>query len=291
MTLARALTAVVLIPAIVAVVWWGSTGLVAALLSLFVVLALLEFFALGESAGLRGYRLWTGFCSLTLLYQQWAASREQMLSLGPGRELVRHTSLFGMSLLPFDLFILIFVLGATGIALSSRRPVAQVLPALGISAAGLLFVALPLSYLVPLHGFAGQGPKLLLFLLVLIWAGDTLAYFVGRAFGRLRMAPQVSPKKTWEGAAASLLGALFVALVFSRWVTVESRHLLVMALLGNLAAQAGDLLESAYKRSAGVKDSGAILPGHGGVLDRIDGLILAAPVFWYYFSLVVQRRG
>ena len=106
--------------------------------------------------------------------------------------------------------------------------------------------------------------------------------------GRTPMAAAISPKKTWEGAAANLLGAMLVGWLFTRWLPIEPRHVLAMAVLGNIAGQAGDLLESAYKRSAGVKDSGGVLPGHGGVLDRIDALILTAPVVWYYFSLVVK---
>ncbi len=291
MTLTRVLTAVVLVPAVVAVVWWGSTGLVAALTGLATLLAVLEFFALGERAGLFGYRTWTGVCAMGLLIAQLVPPRDVLVSHGAGWQLVRHNALMAGTLFPLDLVLLVFVLGAAGLALASRRALAEVLPAVGISAAGLLFVALPLSFVVRLHAAKPEGPKLLLFALVLIWAGDTLAYFVGRSVGRLPMALKLSPKKTWEGAAANLLGALLVAVVFARWMTVEPRHLLAMAALGNVAGQVGDLLESAYKRSAGVKDSGMLLPGHGGVLDRIDALILAAPVVWYYFELVVSRRG
>lgn len=125
--------------------------------------------------------------------------------------------------------------------------------------------------------------KLLLFALVITWVGDSSAYFAGRALGKHRMAPVLSPNKTWEGTLASLLGALLVGVVFARWLTVPLPYLLGMAAVGNIAGQAGDLLESAYKRSAGVKDSGSLLPGHGGVLDRIDALILAIPVVWYYW--------
>ena len=292
-TLARVITAVVLIPAVVAAVWWGSTGLVAALTGLVTLLALLEFFALAARAGLYGYRLWTCFCGLTILFGQWnsAFAENRILEAG-GISIWRISS---WNLEPFfwiDFLLIVFVMGASAITLVSRRPLAEALSAIGISAAGLLFVAFPLSFVVRLHGLRGSnGAKFLLFLLVLVWVGDTLAYFVGRAMGRLPMAPQLSPKKTWEGAAANLLGSLLVALVFSRWMTFELRHLLMMALLGNIAGQAGDLLESAYKRSAGVKDSGVIIPGHGGVLDRVDALILAAPVVWYYFQLVLNRRG
>lgn len=289
MTLARILTAVVLIPAVVGIVWWGSTGLVAACAGLVTLLALLEFFALGARAGLHGYRLWTCLGALAILLHQWAAAEMETWTLGGGLHLTRPGGGPGALALPLDLLLIVFVLGAAGLALATRLPLAEVLPALGISAAALLFVALPFSFVVRLHGSGAEGPRLLLFTLVLVWVGDTLAYFVGRSVGRLPMAPQISPKKTWEGAAANLLGSLFVGALFGRWLNVEPRHLLLMAGLGNVAGQAGDLLESAYKRSAGVKDSSGLLPGHGGILDRIDALVLAAPVVWYYFQLAVSR--
>ena len=290
MTLTRVLTAVVLIPAVVGIVWWGSTGLVAACAGLVTLLALLEFFSLGARAGLDGYRLWTGFCALAVLFAQWSAAGMESWNLGRTGLLMIRTGGVGRPLeVPLDGVLLMFVVGAAAIALGSRGPLSEVLPAIGISAAGLLFVALPLSYVVRLHGAGADGPRLLLFTLVLVWVGDTLAYFVGRSVGRLPMAPQISPKKTWEGAAANLLGSLLVGALFGRWLNVEPRHLLLMAGLGNVAGQAGDLLESAYKRSAGVKDSSGLLPGHGGILDRIDALVLAAPVVWYYFQLAVSR--
>ena len=287
-TFARVVTAAALIPAVVAAVWWGSTGLVAALTGLVTLLALLEFFALAARAGLYGHRLWTCFSALGLLAAQWEMSRERIVSWGRPHVSVIELSFPSAFPGPIEVVLIAFVLGAALIALTNRKPIAEALSALSISTAAFLFVAYPFSFVVRLHGVAGKGSWLLLFLLVLVWVGDTLAYFVGRAMGRLPMAPQLSPKKTWEGAAASLLGSLLVALVFSRWVAIELRHLLVMALLGNIAGQAGDLLESAYKRSAGVKDSGVIIPGHGGVLDRVDALILAAPVVWYYFQLVAS---
>jgi phosphatidate cytidylyltransferase len=161
---------------------------------------------------------------------------------------------------------------------------------IGISAAGLVFIALPLSAVVRIHALEVSGPKLLLFTLALVWAGDTLAYFVGRAFGRMPMAPQLSPRKTWEGAAANLLGSTIVAVALFGWLHIDAFQAVLMACLANVAGQAGDLLKSAYKRGAGVKDSGTLLPGHGGILDRIDALILAAPVVWYYFRFVLAAR-
>ena len=135
------------------------------------------------------------------------------------------------------------------------------------------------------------GPLLLLFTVVFVWAGDTAAYFVGRAFGRWKLAPHLSPGKTWEGAAANLLGALFTASIFGHWIKIPPVHLLLMAAAGSIAGQIGDLFESAWKRSAGAKDSGTLLPGHGGMLDRIDALILAAPAVWYYFEWLVLKKN
>lgn len=288
MTLKRVLTAAVLIPAVVATVWWAHTSVLTVVATMVALLALLEFFALGEHAGLRGYRVWTGFCAIAIFFMQWLTSVEQARELTRVFFGARGPEAFAAS--SIELILLVFVVGATGIVLFGRQPVEEALGGLSISSAALIFLVLPLSTVVRLHGVGIIGRKLLLFTLVLVWAGDTAAYFVGRAVGRLRMAPKLSPKKTWEGAIANLVGSVIVALVAQRWITeVPLEHLIGMAALANIAGQAGDLLESAYKRSAGMKDSGTLLPGHGGMLDRIDALVLAAPVVWYYFSWLADR--
>jgi phosphatidate cytidylyltransferase len=185
-----------------------------------------------------------------------------------------------------QLAFVFFVLGLTLLILSARRPLVESLPAAGISSSALLLVAFPLSFAVRLHGVRNDGPELLLLALVITWAADSTAYFVGRAIGKHPLAPHISPKKTWEGSISGMLGSVLVAYVFSFWIHIPLPHLLARGILGNLAGQMGDLLESAYKRSAGVKDSGGLLPGHGGILDRIDALILCLPVIWYYLVLV-----
>ncbi len=103
------------------------------------------------------------------------------------------------------------------------------------------------------------------------------------------MAPALSPKKTWEGALGNLIGSLLVAVAFSYWLQIDIWMLIAVAVLANIAGQMGDLLESAYKRSANVKDSGGLLPGHGGMLDRIDSLILASPVVWAAYQWLATR--
>ena len=148
------------------------------------------------------------------------------------------------------------------------------------------------------------GWFMVLFTFLVIWIGDSAAYYVGRAFGRTKFAPTISPKKTWEGAIASALGGIVVGILLVYFAPQISRgltniHLLkapeffantplwitaLVALAINIAGQIGDLLESLIKRGAGVKDSGSMLPGHGGMLDRIDALLFAAPVALLVFG-------
>jgi phosphatidate cytidylyltransferase len=285
MTWKRIATAAVLIPCVVGLVLWGSTAVLAVGLVLVILLALFEYFAMGEAIGHRAYRFWTATCALALVYVQWLASSHDVAFIGEMHvdRLYMVRRFFGSIPTVSDVFFL-FVLGVTALTLWTKRPIVEALPAAGISASGLILVAFPLTFTVRLHGIGKEGPWLLMFSLVITWAGDTAAYFAGRELGKHHIAPKISPNKTWEGTIASILGALIVAVVFARYfLAVPLTHMLAMAAVGNVAGQAGDLLESAYKRSAGVKDSGSLLPGHGGVLDRIDALILAIPVVWYYW--------
>ena len=283
MTWKRVATAAVLIPCVVGLVLWGSTVAMAVGLAFVILLALFEYFAMGDAIGHRAYRFWTATCALALVYVQWLAAITPSYELGGGLAVHRMVGRIVGNIPTVQDVFFVFVLGVTALTLWTKRPIVEALPAAGISASGLILVAFPLTYTIRLHGYGVDGPKLLMFALVITWVGDSTAYFAGRALGKHRMAPVVSPNKTWEGTVASILGALLVALVFTKWLTVPLPHLLAMAAVGNIAGQAGDLLESAYKRSAGVKDSGSLLPGHGGVLDRIDALILAIPVVWYYW--------
>ena len=287
-TTTRVWTAAVLIPAVVALVWWGSTWLVAALGGLVALLALREFFSLGGRLNLQAYRWWTSLCALWIFFQQWSVSAAQSYQVGRNLRLTQSTAL--VPELPLELVFFVFVLGCAATVFALRRPLTDALGDIGISSAGLVFIVLPLSVVVRIHALDVLGPKLLLFTLLLVWVGDTLAYFVGHSFGRMPMAAQLSPKKTWEGAAANLLGSAIVGVALFGWLNINAFQTVLMACLANVAGQAGDLLKSAYKRGAGVKDSGTLLPGHGGILDRIDALILAAPVVWYYFRFLLAPR-
>jgi phosphatidate cytidylyltransferase len=194
-------------------------------------------------------------------------------------------------------FLVLPVIGLCSLLLltvcSFRSPLERVLPDTAFSVFGLIYIGLTLAT-IPLVWVQQDGPSLLIFLFCVVWTGDVAALYVGRSLGRRKLAPQISPNKTWEGSAASLAGSLLIAaalVALSR--TLEERSIFTLHFAGplarwlglavvlNLFAQVGDLVESAIKRGAGVKDSGAMLPGHGGILDRIDALLLAAPVLWY----------
>jgi phosphatidate cytidylyltransferase len=277
----RVATALVLLPLVVGAVWFGPPALVVVLACATVVISLWEFFAIGERQGLKGFRLLTLLCGIGVVVSQWSTVR-----IRPGGVIGGSFQFVQTWELPQEWVFLLFVLGLGAHVVWGRGAPSEALPALGTSAAGLLLVAWPLSYIVRIHAVE-TGRLWLLFTLALIWAGDTLAYFTGRAVGQHPMAPQISPKKTWEGAAGNVVGSLLAAGIFSRWLDVGLTHLLAIALLANVAGQLGDLVESAYKRGAGVKDSGTLLPGHGGMLDRVDALIFAAPVVWVYLSFVL----
>jgi phosphatidate cytidylyltransferase len=184
-----------------------------------------------------------------------------------------------------------------------RSPLIQVLPDTAQGLFGLIYIAYPLT-LIPLLWKQEDGPALVLFLMVCVWAGDIAALYIGRAFGKRKLAPRLSPGKTWLGSIASIACSMLAAglvLFISNILLAHGNTLLhiaqplwqslLLAAILNIAAQLGDLLESAIKRGAGVKDSGTVLPGHGGILDRIDALLLAAPVLWFlllikdYFGL------
>ena len=284
----RIITAAILIPAVVALVYLGPSWLVAVVAAVVALLAVVEFFKLTSQVGMRAFSIWTMVCTVILFYSQWLAGTAELHRLGSGTEIITNLR-FGIYLSNEAVF-LIFLFGAALIGTISSFPIADVLPAIAASSAALLFVAWPFSYLVRLDGRLPEGPVLVLFALVVVWAGDTLAYFVGKSIGRIKMAPTLSPGKTWEGAAGNIIGSLIVGYFFARWQSGDMVAWLVTAALANIAGQVGDLVESAYKRGAGVKDSGAMLPGHGGMLDRIDSLIFAAPVVWLAAGWLLQGR-
>lgn len=175
------------------------------------------------------------------------------------------------------------VLVSTLSVLLGRTPVSESLPAFGTFTFGLPYLSTAMATVVLLREI---DPWLVILLLGVVFAGDTAAYYVGKNLGRHKLAPSVSPQKTWEGSIGGFLGSVGTAALWSWWVLGEvDPALLGLAGVVAVVAQTGDLVESMVKRGAGIKDSGTLLPGHGGILDRLDGLMLGAPVL--YLGLLV----
>lgn len=167
--------------------------------------------------------------------------------------------------------------GLGALVLATRTPTEQALPTLGILAYATVYFSLPVASLFHLQR---ADPWLLFALLALVWLGDTAAFYIGTRWGRHKMAPVVSPHKSWEGAAAGLAAAVAVTAAWSVWrLDGLSGPLIALAAVTSVAAQLGDLVVSLFKRGAEVKDSGHVFPGHGGILDRMDALMFAAPVW------------
>jgi len=197
--------------------------------------------------------------------------------------------------LPLPLATVVAVLVAVAVLVPSlsiltRETPEAMLDAVTTTFFTVLFVGLPLAFVVALRAIPGEdGPDLLLLAMLCVTLSDTGAYYVGSAFGRHRMAPVISPKKSWEGAAGGVAGSVAGALIAHAWFfkRLPLSHALVLGVVLCAAGIMGDLAESLLKRAGGVKDSSALLPGHGGVLDRVDSLLVAAPVLYYYWVVLL----
>jgi phosphatidate cytidylyltransferase len=297
--LKRIATAVVLIPIVLVLVLRAPVPVVAVVAAVVALLTIHEFLKLAESYGVRPFRLPTYlFVGLFFLLLVFNVGNEKPLL---ATAIFVYAIGFAAALAPF-LFLSIAM---------RRGELSSGYPAAAASVFAFVYIALPMGMLVQLRQ-QWAGAFYLLYLLLVVWAGDILAYFVGKSIGRHLMAPRISPKKTWEGAIASLAASVGVEwLLFGHAEQVSSTLLhygliqrpggmyglevpamgpiLLLTVALNIAAQLGDLVESLIKRGAGVKDSGTILPGHGGMLDRIDALLFAAPVLWYYAAWRVMQ--
>jgi len=322
----RVITAVILIPLVVVALFKAPLWLFTLLVFGVAALATNEYLGITKAQGFRPFSA----LSYLFLAVSFAVVYAFAVSLTrqPNEPITPAVSsaltigfLWGV---PAILFLspLVFLAASMG-----RRPLSQVLPDAAVSYLLLPYIAFTLGMLVLLRSFA-CGALYILYVMLLVWCGDISAYYVGRALGKRKLAPEISPGKTWEGAMGSMLGAVVLGLVLFHFINpiadgLERIGLLtppahaqiypppaapwvfpippvwlvvVFAAFVNAQAQLGDLVESAMKRGAGVKDSGTLLPGHGGVLDRIDALLFALPaglIFYIvmnrYFSLELAR--
>ena len=154
---------------------------------------------------------------------------------------------------------------------------------------GVMYVPLLMSHFILIRQ-EPEGIRWIFFILVLAFSGDIAAYYVGRGIGRRKLLPEVSPGKTVEGTIGLFAGSIIGCILFRQlfFPILPLLHTVILGLVGSVAGQLGDLCESALKRTAGVKDSGTLLPGHGGILDRLDCLMFITPFVYYYRVLIIQ---
>jgi phosphatidate cytidylyltransferase len=297
--LKRIATAVVLIPIVLVLILRAPVWILAIVAGAVALVTIHEFLKLTESYGVKPLRTLT-YIFVVIFFA--------LLAFNFGNEKPLLATAVFVYCLGFAAAIAPFIFLTRAMR---NADLSTGYPAAAASVFAFMYVALPMGMLVQLRQ-QWAGAFYVLYLLLVVWAGDIFAYFVGKSIGRHLMAPRISPKKTWEGAAASLIGSVAVGwLLFNYSLPICSALLnagliqrrdglfglekpamgpvIVLTIVLNIAAQLGDLVESLIKRGAGVKDSGAILPGHGGMLDRIDALLFAAPVLWYYAAWRVMQ--
>lgn len=273
----RTLSGLVLVTVFVGAVL-GSQWSFGALLLLILVGGQTEFYKLARETGLSPQR-WMGLAVGVLLFA---------LNFIVFRQFSRSvTDEAGGAVLYLLLYIglLLPTLFVCELFRRSATPLAN----LGATLLGVLYVAVPLSLLLYVPVLAGDGvwrPETVLCYIFIIWANDVFAYLVGMTFGRHRLCERLSPKKSWEGFFGGLAGAVVTGLAAAYALDANYWVWGGLALVASLSGVAGDLVESMFKREAGVKDSGQVIPGHGGVLDRFDALLLSAPYVFLYLLLV-----
>ena len=251
----RVLTAAVAIPVVVLITIFSPDWLFAFFVGLTGALSVGEFLSLAEKKGIGRPGGWF-LAPAALVTMSFAGGTSWVLTM---------LGFAGIGLMTVTIF---------------SGPMETALGRVGMGLGAIVYCSVTLGFLVNLPR------ELILVLLAIIWFGDTAAYYGGRAFGRHFLAPKVSPKKTVEGAVAGLIGSVAAGVAGGVWILGEPWVTMAGVSVATAAAgQLGDLAESAMKRSAGVKDSSSILPGHGGILDRLDSLFFAAPViYWLLYT-------
>lgn len=246
----RLLTALLLIPTVLYVVYFGPPWL------LFGVTALVAVICYSEYAGI--------------------AAGYGITKPGP---VGYAAGLLVLAMRPQDAPLVFTLLALISLTLALRGDLVKTLPNAAFLLFGIVYIFGSWKFAILLRA---ESAHWLAYGLVLNWVGDACAYYVGKSVGRRNLAPNVSPKKTWEGAVASLAGSVIFGVVYLNRAlpAVSLLEAILLSVVVNIAGQAGDLAESALKRGAGVKDSSTLLPGHGGLLDRVDSSLFALPVVY-----------
>lgn len=261
----RILSALVLVPAVVGAIWFLSAPQLLVVAEVVLALAFVEYARLASALGARIPSVVAGVAAGTAC---------AAVALG----------------LPTELPLLASLLAVGAVIVGGRQPSPGVLSDAAAALFPSLYLGLPLGAMVALHARAGREAVLLV--LVTVVVSDSAQYYSGRLFGRHKLSPTISPKKTVEGAIGGFLVAPVVMALVARWwlPAIPTGTLLLVGLMLVGLGIAGDLFESLLKRSAGVKDSSTLIPGHGGVLDRIDALLFAVPGFYLFLTYGMPGR-
>ncbi len=264
MKYARELTTLVVAPFAIWIIGWSNDYVFDAAIALVASLALYEFLILGER---KGFRVPKTLCIAVMLFIV-AAFILEPISVEMG------------------VFVALLVIPASYVFNSADLETA--LPASGVAVMATLYVGMLGGSLIRLRQNFTDGPRLIFFLLIVVWVGDAGAYYVGKSFGKRRLSPRISPKKTVEGLAGGIVSSVLVAagIHFTFFRQFPLVHALIAGAVLSLAGVVGDLAESMWKRSAAVKDSGTLIPGHGGFLDRFDSIFFTAPMLYVYWFLI-----
>jgi len=264
----RELTAAVLSPIAIYVIGWSHAYVFDATIALIAAGALYEFLSLGRR---KGYSVPMALCILVMLFII-AAFVLEPISVEMG------------------VFIALLVLPASFVF--SRGALEEALPSSAIAVMATLYVGMLGGSLIRLRNdftdLQRTGPKLVFFLVLVVWLGDAGAYYVGKRFGKHLLSPRISPKKTIEGLVGGIAVSVLTAVIvhFTFFPAFPLTHAIIAGIILSIAGVIGDLAESMWKRSAAVKDSGALFPGHGGLLDRFDSVFYTAPILYVYWVLI-----
>jgi len=264
---AREITAAILSPLAIWIIGWAPNPVFDAVIGIIGTLALYEFLVLGKR---KGYTIPIIICIAAMLFIV-AAFILEPISVEMG------------------VFLALLVIPASYVFASGSLD--DALPSSGIAMLATLYVGMLGGSLVRLHNDFAEGHKLIFFLLLVVWLGDAGAYYFGKTFGQHKLSPRISPKKTVEGGIGGAITSVITAIVihFTFFPTFPLLHAIIAGVILSFTGMLGDLAESMWKRSAAVKDSGTLIPGHGGFLDRFDSIFYTAPILYSYWFLIVHH--
>ena len=261
----RIISSIVSLPILLAIIYFGNPFHFFLLLEFAIFIGLYEFYRMIEKGGLGCYK-WAGIILGILL--------SAAIFKGTYINLVIAASV-----------ILLFI-----IRIFEGNTSDNTFSYVSNTIFGIVYVSFLMSYLGVIRASGDNGRELIFFVLLITWMGDTTAYYGGKGFGKHKLAPAISPKKTVEGAIIGLIGSIVGAIIAKSWfLDISILNAIAAGILIGVFGQFGDLSESIIKRNLQVKDSGGIIPGHGGILDRVDSLLFSAPVFYYYYSFIISN--